>query len=86
MQVQKIKFLNRDFILPEGNKESPIVTLEDYQAGECGYAHLYPDGQISRFGERVGTIDDIEFGDFIEIEVDIAEFVDGLMGDTWPSF
>ncbi len=72
LPVQKIKFKGNDFILtiPEGN-DSPIATIKQYQAGECSYAHLYrKSGRVIRFGVRIGTIEDIEFGELTEIEVD----------------
>lgn len=84
-KVQKIIFKGLDFILttPE-DENSPITTIEDYQQGKCSYAHFWRStGIIRRFGQQVGSIDDIEFGEFIEIEVDEAECLGGLLGDSW---
>lgn len=84
--VQEIKFKGSDFILttPDEN-DSPIATIKTYQKGECSYAHLYRNnGKIMRFRNQIGTIEDIEFGDLIEIEVNCAEAFTGLFGSTWP--
>lgn len=86
MKVQKVKFNGLDFIMPDGRNESgPIVTIEAFKKGECSYAHFYPSRNvIMQFHQQIGTIDDIEFGEFIEIEVDVSEFIEGLCGNTWP--
>ena len=92
MEVQKIKFNGLDFILTSpGESDSPIATIKTYQKGECPYAHLYTknsnglnSGKIMRFRQQIGTIDDIEFGEIIEIEVDPTQGFAGLMGNTWP--
>lgn len=86
MKVQKIKFKEQEFILssPKAN-DSPITTVKTFQNGECSYAHLYRDnGKVMRFHKQIGTIDDIEFGEFIEIEIHEAEFVNGILGQSWP--
>ena len=84
--VQKIKFQGKDYILTTPkNSDSTITTIEAYKAGECSFAHLYrSNGNISRFGKSIGTIEDIEFGELIDIELDLATFADGLFGNTWP--
>lgn len=84
-KVQKIKFNNLDFILPTYDKDSSaIATIKQYQNGECSYAHLFFDsGKIMQFHKEIGTIDDIEFGEVIEIEVEASEFLAGILGETW---
>lgn len=86
VQVQKIKFNGLDFILTDPNEEdSPIATIKTFQSGECSYAHLHRDsGKIMRFYKQIGTIDDIEFGEFIDIEMNLAKFFAGIGGETWP--
>ena len=91
-RMQKIRFNGLDFILPDPDgTDSPIATLDAYKKGECSYAHLHRKnsksidaGKIMQFGQQIGVIDDIEFGDFIEIEIDNSEFIEGLLGNTWP--
>ncbi len=88
--VQKIQFKGRDFILTcPDDDNSPITTIEQYQKGECSYAHLYrKNGTIMRFRGQIGTIEDedIEFGEVevVEIEINLFEAMEGLVGDTWP--
>lgn len=86
-QVQKIKLNGLDFILTTPNDDdSPITTIDTYKRGECGYAHLYRNAnKIMRFRQQIGTIENIEFGEMIEIEIDNAEFATGLLGSSWPS-
>ena len=85
-KVQKIKFNGLDFILTHPNdSDSPIATMDAYKKGECSYAHYYSagEGTIMRFRDKIGTIKDIEFGEIVEIEIDSAEAIKGLSGDTW---
>lgn len=83
--VQEIQFQGKDFILTSPNgSDSPIATIKEFQNGDCSFAHFYRgSGKIMRFHEQIGTIDDIEFGEFIDIEVDILEVITGLFGRTW---
>lgn len=85
-KVQKIRFNNLDFILPDYDEEqSSICTIKQYQNGELSYAHLYRNtGKIMQYYKVIGTIDDIEFGEIIEIEMDYANAFAGLFGETWP--
>lgn len=85
-KVQKIRFNGLDFILtdPDSNNSS-VSTIKAFQKGECSYAHFYRDsGKVMRLGEQIATVDDIEFGEYIEVDVDLAVFVSGLIGNTWP--
>ncbi len=84
ISVQKIRFNGLDFILPDGREGSPVVTIDDYKQGKVSYAQLYPSGNIMQFGRQIGTIEDIEFGDFVDIDMDLAEFASGFFGDSWP--
>jgi len=62
--MKRIKFQGKEWILvndPNSNKlDGPIATEQQYVDFDCPYAHLFPDGIIKRFGEQIGTIDDIE--------------------------
>lgn len=57
----KIVFKNKHYFLIDGDLEKggAIATKEQYENGECSYAHLYPDGNIRRFNEIIGTKDEI---------------------------
>lgn len=85
-KVQKIKFQGLDFILTDPDDEdSPITTIGQYQNGEVSYAHLFRStGQIMQFQQEIGKIDEIEFGDIIEIEMAASQFLAGIFGDSWP--
>jgi len=63
--VQKIRFGRNDYLLIN---EGAIATEEQYRNGEDSFAHLYPDGRIWRYGEVIGTKDEIEFGEFVDIQ------------------
>jgi len=56
----KIKFKGKTYYLI-GNLEDggAIATKEQYENGECSYAHLHADGLVRRFGEVIGNKDDI---------------------------
>lgn len=91
MKVQKIRFNGEDFILtsPEDD-DSPIATIESFQAGECSFAHVYkeaskkPDaGKIMRFGKQIGAESDVELGEFIEIDLNVTDYMRGIVGDSW---
>lgn len=41
-------------------EDGAIATDEQYEAGEMSYAHLYPNGEVWRFGQRIGTRKDWE--------------------------
>ena len=84
--VQKIRFNGLDFILPTPeDDDSAITTIRAYQTGQCSYAHLYRNtNRIIQLGKQIGTLEDIEFGEIVEIEIDLAEAIPGLFGDSWP--
>lgn len=43
--------------------DGAITTEELFCAGVCSLAHIYDNGDVLVFGEQVGTIDDLEFGE-----------------------
>lgn len=68
---RKLKLNGREFLLINGDnnaKEGAIATLHQYLNGECSYAALR-NREIMRYGEQIGTIDDIEFLEIVEIEI-----------------
>ena len=58
MTVEKIRFLNEEFVLIGGDS---IAKKEAYENFESSFAHLFPDGIILRHGQQIGTKEDIEF-------------------------
>lgn len=57
-----IRFLGRDLLLiGDRNTGGAISTQEQYENFEISFAHLMADGRIMRFGEEIGTRDDITF-------------------------
>ena len=82
-----IKFKGKRYYLI-GDLESggAIATKDQYENGECSYAHLYENGDIMRFREKIGERKDIEV---ISKNLDIKPKPDaflGLLGDTWPRY
>lgn len=72
---RNIKFKGQEFILV-GERDGAIATKYQYQHGLCSYAHLYPNGEINRYGQVIGTIKDIEFGEEVEVE---------MVDDAWDN-
>ncbi len=84
---RKLKFQDKEYILIGGvdDKDGAIATVEQYTQGQCSFAHLLPDGRIVKRKEQIGVIDDIEFGDTIEIELNnmqesISRLIDNFVG------
>lgn len=80
IKVQKIKFKGNDYVLVNG----AIVTPKAFTQGKCGFAHLGDDGIIRRYHTIIGNKNDIEFLGEITVDVNVLEFFDGILGDTWP--
>ncbi len=57
----EIVFQGNDYIIVAGDLETggPIATEEQYENFECSFAHLFPNGDVLRFQEKIGTRDDI---------------------------
>ena len=68
MQLQSITFQNNKYVLV-GEKEGAIATKEQIESGTCSFAHLYPNGDIMRFQEKIGMRKDIVFGDMIDVNI-----------------
>ena len=43
-----------------GGKGNPIATREQVEEFKTGVAHLYSDGRVKRYGQVIGSRDDIE--------------------------
>lgn len=62
--VTVIDFENKDYRIRFQGKEwvtvmGAICTPQMFANFETSYAHIYPDGHISRFGVQIGTVDDV---------------------------
>lgn len=55
-KIKKIRFQNTDMLLIGG----AIAFQEDYEDFRESYAHLAEDGNIYRYGEIIGTKEDIK--------------------------
>jgi len=79
---QTMKFQGDDYLLIGSmEKGGAIATKEQYENGQCSYAHLMPDGAVIRFCQVIGHRDEIEVTG--ECEVDIRCSVFGMLGN-WP--
>lgn len=71
MKVREITFQKETYVLvsSEGtdSKHGSIALKEQLENGLEPYAHLYPNGIISRYGEKIGTIEDVTFLDIIDV-------------------
>lgn len=64
----KIKFKGEDYVFV-GDSElmnGAIATKEDFESFNPSYAHLYEDGVVRRFGNPIGTKEDIKVLEEIE--------------------
>lgn len=73
--VYKIKFQNQEFIIVD----NAICTIQQFKNCWPGYAHLFEDGIIRRYGKQIGAFDDIDWLEEIEIEIDIFDFMNGII-------
>lgn len=80
-KFRRIKFKENIFVLI-GWEDGPIAFDEDYEHGRPSYAHLFTDGRVMRYGQQIGTRDDIEFGEEIELHPNVDAFL-GLFGPGW---
>jgi len=62
--VQQIRFDGEGWIMTKGNA---ITTPDDYRDFAESYAHYFPiEGVIRRYGNQIGTTEDIWFGEVVE--------------------
>jgi hypothetical protein len=63
MDFEWIEFRGERYLLiaKPGEEDGPIATPAQYEHGVCSFAHLHPDGRITRFGDLIGTRDDLTF-------------------------
>lgn len=48
-------------------RDGAICSDEQYRNGQTSYAHLFPDGRILRHRVKIGTYEDIEWGERVKI-------------------
>lgn len=62
MTESKVLFRGQEFLFI-GSIENggAIVTLGPFANFENSYAHLMPNGEILRHGQKIGSVDDLEF-------------------------
>lgn len=85
----KIKLFNKEYLLIGDMKEGgPIATEEQFQTGKISDYYLKPNGDIWRYNEIVGSIDDIEFlgAEEVEIEIDPDVWLSNLMESLFKEF
>ena len=69
MKEINIKLFGNDYLLiGDIQNGGPIATRSQYENFECSYAHLYPNGDINRFGQVIGTRADIIIVGETEVE------------------
>jgi hypothetical protein len=80
-----IKFQNEEYVFTGESLEEggSIARLEDFENGRCSFAHLFPDGNISRFGMLIGTREDIEIIGNCDPNITEHAF-EGFLGSSWP--
>lgn len=63
--IHRIKWKERELLLVGSwtaeYKEGAIATQEQYDNFEMNEAHLFENGQIKRFNQVVGSVDEIEY-------------------------
>ena len=87
MKFRQIIFKNEEYLLIAGKNDldGAIATKEQYENGVPSFAHLFEDGKIKRYGEIIGTIEDIVFtGEEIEPEVNVNAVPNVMLGFANP--
>ena len=79
-----IRFKGQEYLLI-GNMEEggAIATREQYESGQCSFAHLMEDGRVMRFREVIGSKSDIELVGECEPEIGIRALVGTLIDPSW---
>ncbi len=81
--MKRIRFKSNDYILVGDGADGAIATEEQYHNGLTSYAHLFPSGEVKRYGEVIGTIEDVEFlGDAELGEPNLLTFMRGFATDS----
>lgn len=80
-----IRFQDEIYLLiDEGEFCGPITKEKDFISGKPSYAHLYKNGNILRFGEKIGTREDIEIIGEKQIRIpDIFATLSTILTEDW---
>ena len=67
--VEQITLHGKSFVFvgDAERTDGAIATEYQYRHGLRPYAHLYRDGRILRLGQQIGSWEDIEWGESVEI-------------------
>ena len=85
MTVLRIRFQGTDYVLVGTLAEGgPIALEDDFRRGRVSYAHLYADGNISRYATSIGTRADIEVLGEADVTPADTAFEEMLFGTTFP--
>jgi hypothetical protein len=74
--MKTIKFNGEEYLFGGDSLDESdfIAKVEDYENGACSYAHYFPERGVLRFGQQIGTRDDIEIISDCDVEpnLDVA--------------
>lgn len=85
MEELKITFKRKNYLLiGDLNTGGAIATKEQYENFEESYAHLYPDGNVSRYGESIGNVKDIKVVGKEQATQSIDGMIKNNFGYDWP--
>lgn len=81
--MKKIRFQGQKYVFVGDSLEKggAIAAQEDYETGRTSYAHLYPSGEVNRFGEQIGTVEDIEVVGDVEPEIDLGKAFHNMLAN-----
>jgi len=80
-----IRFQNRPFLFigNESKTDGSIATVHQYRNGLPSHAHLFADGRIVRYGEIIGSREDIEWGDVASVTPTLDAFASLVIYGTF---
>lgn len=75
--VHRIKFQGQELVFVQdplwamiGQITGAIATEEDFVRGRPSLAHLTIDGEIIRYGQRIGSIEEIDWDGPLEVDLE----------------
>lgn len=80
--MKTIRFQGREYLFcgMDLNEGGSITTPEAYKAFDVSYAHLKTDGKVWRFGDTIGSKEEIEIiGDAKPEESDLGTAIDKIL-------
>jgi len=80
-----IEFQNRPFLFigDESKTDGSIATVHQYRNGLSSYAYLFADGRIVRYGETIGSREEIEWGDVASVMPTLDAFANLVIDGTF---